>query len=762
MRCGPVMTPSCPPCHCLTPSRPWMPTGWFWARRSGPACARCRPRKASPPTCCCAPMSARVPPISPTMRRSSSTSAVRFRWWTATRWRSRSPLSSICCWPKRLCTGERVASASKGRCRHRRAPDRTGAALLAGGAAVHRRRRLRRSLRRRRGGTRALRCAVVGLGTRRHRSGVRGRRSALGGRQRRRHAAPRRRPDLAAGLPGRKRRRAGDRQPAEGRPAPRGGAGGVVRAAGGAGFCIGDDHRRAGAHGARRRIGGHRHRSGGPHRLTRSPSRVAAIGQVSWHVVTDRARLRLHDTAAGAVRDFVPLRPGHVSIYQCGATPQGLPHIGHIRSGVAFDILRRWLIARGYDVAFIRNVTDIEDKILNKAAAAGRPWWEWAATYERAFSAAYDALDVMPPSAEPRATGHITQMIELMEILIESGHAYAAGGDVYFDVLSYPEYGQLSGHKIDDVHQGEGVATGKRDQRDFTLWQGEKPGEPSWPSPWGRGRPGWHLECSAMARTYLGPEFDIHCGGMDLLFPHHENEIAQSRAAGDGFARYWLHNGWVTMGGEKMSKSLGNSLLATDVLTRVRPAELRYYLVQAHYRSMLEFSEEALDEAAAAYQRIERFVLRAAEVLGSLGPEYATDEGEGLPTAFRSAMDEDLAVPAALAAVHACVRDGNQALAASDKTGARASLIQLRAMLDVLGLDPLAPHWSGASVGASAGSGERLRQVVGSLVRLTLDQRDAARARRDYATADAIRDGLEDIGVVVEDTPQGPRWELKR
>jgi len=275
------------------------------------------------------------------------------------------------------------------------------------------------------------------------------------------------------------------------------------------------------------------------------------------------------------VRDFVPLRPGHVSIYQCGATPQGLPHIGHIRSGVAFDILRRWLIARGYDVAFIRNVTDIEDKILAKAAAEGRPWWEWAATHERAFTAAYDALDVLPPSAEPRATGHITQMIELMDRLIDTGHAYTGGGDVYFDVLSYPEYGALSGHRIDDVHQGEGVATGKRDQRDFTLWKGEKPGEPSWPSPWGRGRPGWHIECSAMARTYLGPEFDIHCGGMDLIFPHHENEIAQSRAAGDGFARYWLHNGWVTMGGEKMSKSLGNVVSIPAMLQRVRPAELR-------------------------------------------------------------------------------------------------------------------------------------------------------------------------------------------
>ena len=474
--------------------------------------------------------------------------------------------------------------------------------------------------------------------------------------------------------------------------------------------------------------------------------------------------LHFHDTLSRSVREFTPLTPGEVSVYLCGATVQAPPHIGHLRSAVCFDVLIRWLQASGYRVTFCRNVTDVEDKILRTAASEGVAPWIVAERNQRAFTWAYDAVGCRPPDIEPRATGHIPEMIVLMRRLIEGDHAYPVGGDVYFDVHSYPEYGALSGRRLDQMRPAEdsddmGL---KRDPRDFALWKAAKPGEPYWETPWGPGRPGWHLECSAMSTKYLGPAFDIHCGGMDLIFPHHENEIAQSRAAGDGFARYWLHNGLLGLAGEKMSKSLGNSLLATDVLTRVRPAELRYYLVQAHYRSMLEFSEEALDEAVAAYQRIERFVLRAAEVLGSLGPEHAGDEGEGLPTAFRSAMDEDLAVPAALAAVHACVRDGNQALAASDKTGARASLIRLRVMLDVLGLDPLAPHWSGASVGASAGSGERLRQVVGSLVRLTLDQRAAARARRDYATADAIRDGLEDNGVVVEDTPQGPRWELKR
>jgi cysteinyl-tRNA synthetase len=299
----------------------------------------------------------------------------------------------------------------------------------------------------------------------------------------------------------------------------------------------------------------------------------------------------------------------------------------------------------------------------------------------------------------------------------------------------------------------------KRDPRDFTLWKAAKPGEPSWETPWGPGRPGWHLECSAMSTKYLGSSFDIHGGGMDLIFPHHENEIAQSRAAGDGFARYWMHNGLLGLAGEKMSKSLGNSLLVTDVLRRVRAPELRYYLVQAHYRSLLEYSEDALEEAAAAYQRIERFVLRASEVLMGAADD---DGAPGLPVSFRSAMDEDLAVPAALAAVHASIRDGNQALAAADKPGVRASLVQARAMLGVLGLDPLAPPWADAAGSAGPGAGDRLRDVLGSLVRLTLQQRDAARARRDYATADAIRDGLDEIGIQVEDTPEGPRWELKR
>jgi cysteinyl-tRNA synthetase len=473
--------------------------------------------------------------------------------------------------------------------------------------------------------------------------------------------------------------------------------------------------------------------------------------------------LHLHDTAARAVREFTPITPGQASVYLCGATVQAPPHIGHLRSAVCFDVLIRWLEASGYRVTFCRNVTDIEDKILRTAQAEGIPSWIVAERNQRAFTWAYDAVGCRPPDVEPRATGHVPEMIVLIRRLIERGHAYPGGGDVYFDVRSWRAYGALSGQRLDQMRPSEDSLDdeAKRDPRDFTLWKAAKPGEPCWETPWGPGRPGWHLECSAMSTKYLGPTFDIHGGGMDLIFPHHENEIAQSRSAGDGFARYWVHNGLLGLSGEKMSKSVGNSLLVTDVLTRVRPPELRYYLVQAHYRSMLEYSDEALEEAAAAYQRIERFVVRAAETVGDLG--MGGDEPAELPPSFRSAMDDDLAVPAALAAVHACVRDGNQALAASDKAGARSSLAQVRAMLDVLGLDPLAPHWAGypgSEVGP--GAGDRLRDVIGSLVKLTLQQRDAARARRDYATADAIRDGLEDVGIAVEDTPEGPRWELKR
>ncbi|MDA8369257.1 MAG: cysteine--tRNA ligase [Nocardiopsaceae bacterium] len=464
--------------------------------------------------------------------------------------------------------------------------------------------------------------------------------------------------------------------------------------------------------------------------------------------------LRFYDTSARQVRDFIPLNEGCASLYLCGATVQAPPHIGHIRSGVNFDILRRWLEHQGYQVTLCRNVTDIDDKIINVAKAEGVQWWEVSERNQRAFTSAYDTLGCLPPTVEPRATGHIPEMVELMQRLIDSGHAYAAddgSGDVYFDVRSFPDYGALSNQRIDQMRGAADTEDdrGKRDPRDFALWKGARPGEPNWDTPWGRGRPGWHLECSAMATKYLGAEFDIHGGGLDLVFPHHENEIAQSRAAGDGFARYWLHNGLLTMGGEKMSKSLGNSLLIPEMVRKVRPVELRYYLAQAHYRSIIDYSDEALRESAAAYQRIENFLGRAVEVVGTV------EAAPGVPTAFAAALDDDLGVSQALATVHGHVRDGNSALADGSKERVAEIAARLRAMLGVLGLDPLSEQWSGTEQSG-------LRDVVDALVAVALEQRQAARARKDYAAADEIRDRLTAAGVAVEDTPQGPRWELRR
>ncbi len=450
------------------------------------------------------------------------------------------------------------------------------------------------------------------------------------------------------------------------------------------------------------------------------------------------------------MREFHPLRDGTASIYVCGATVQGVPHIGHVRSGLNFDVLRRWLARGGDDVLLVRNVTDIDDKILAKAAENGRPWWEWGATHEREFESAYDLLGCLPASAAPRATGHVTQMVELMQRLIDSGHAYAAGGDVYFSVTSFPEYGALSGQKLDEVHQGETALQGKRDSRDFTLWKAAKPGEPSWPTPWGPGRPGWHLECSAMATAYLGREFDIHGGGIDLVFPHHENEQAQSRAAGDGFARYWMHNAWVTMSGEKMSKSLGNTVSIPQMLTRVRAPELRYYLVGPHYRSTIEYSEAALEEAVSAYRRIESFLRRVAQRTGAvpLDPELCPE--------FVAAMDDDMGTPGALAALHNTVREGNAALDRGDEAAARDAAGRVRGMADVLGLDPLSPRWNESST-----SDTGTRQALVALVEHVLAERLEARKSRDFAKADALRDRLTEAGIAVEDSPDGSQWTLR-
>ena len=452
--------------------------------------------------------------------------------------------------------------------------------------------------------------------------------------------------------------------------------------------------------------------------------------------------LNLYDTKSRTVAPFKPIKKGEVGIYLCGATVQAPPHIGHIRSGVNFDILRRWLIASGFNVTFVRNVTDIDDKILHKAVHEEIPWWQVAMKYERAFTDAYNALNVLPPSYEPRATGHITQMIELMQKLIDNGSAYAPGnGDVYLEVRKLKEYLTLSNQKLDDLLSSEDSdSTHKKDPRDFALWKAAKAGDPSWPTPWGPGRPGWHLECSAMAHAYLGEAFDIHGGGLDLIFPHHENEIAQSNAAGYKFANTWMHNAWVTTSGEKMSKSLGNSLQVVEILKKVRGIELRWYLGSAHYRSMLEFSFEALAESATAFKRIEAFLSRAESVLGKEPEVLIADE-------FAAAMNDDLAVPLGLAFISESMRIGNSA--GDDKKVLAKTAGEIRGALSILGCDPK---------DAAFASSKSNDLAMDGLIKLALEQREAARVRKDFTAADQIRDQIAALGVTVEDTSNGPRW----
>ena len=459
--------------------------------------------------------------------------------------------------------------------------------------------------------------------------------------------------------------------------------------------------------------------------------------------------IRIYDTATRQVRDFVPLEAGRAGVYLCGLTVQSEPHIGHVRSGVNFDVLRRWLTARGYDVTFIRNITDIDDKILAKSAEQGRPWYNLAYAMRIELDKAYDALNVAPPTYEPAATGHVPEDLELISRLIARGHAYAAedgSGDVYFDVRSWPAYGELTGQRIDDMEAAEDAdPRGKRDPRDFALWKGwKKASEPetaAWPSPWGPGRPGWHIECSAMALKYLGAAFDIHGGGVDLRFPHHENEQAQSRAAGHPFASYWMHNAWITTAGEKMSKSLGNTLSIPAVLQRVRAIDLRFYMVAAHYRSHVEFSFEALEESAAGFARIEHFLSRARDVLGEV--EVGTFCAD-----FEIAMDDDLGTPAAVAAIYDVVREGNKLLAAGPSDALKGAASSVRAMLAVLGLDPFDPRWS---TGGSSAREERLTAAVDTLVSALLE-----RAGRG-AGGQGLRGGRRDPGPAQggRDRPRG-------
>ncbi len=468
---------------------------------------------------------------------------------------------------------------------------------------------------------------------------------------------------------------------------------------------------------------------------------------------------RLYDTATREVRDFVPLEEGKAGLYVCGLTVQSEPHVGHVRSGVNFDVLQRWLRHLGYEVTFIRNITDIDDKILIKSAEQGRPWYNLAYAMHRELDKAYDALNVAPPTYEPGATGHVPEMIEMIGELIGRGHAYPAedgSGDVYFDVRSWPSYGELTRQGIDDMEPAtDADPRGKRDPRDFALWKGwKKESEPdtaAWPSPWGPGRPGWHIECSAMAGKYLGPAFDIHGGGVDLRFPHHENEQAQSRAAGRPFASYWMHNAWITTSGEKMSKSLGNSLTIPKVLDKYRGIELRYYLVAAHYRSHVEFSFDALDEAAVGFRRIESFLERTGVSTGS-----TTLLPGDLPQAFIDAMDDDLGTPAAVAVLYETVREGNRRVAAGEDASEPAAAVN--AMLDVLGLHPADPAWAATS--AASSQDDKLKGAVDALVAGLLEERAQAREAKDWARADAIRDQIKKAGIEVTDTPDGPTWTV--
>ncbi len=527
------------------------------------------------------------------------------------------------------------------------------------------------------------------------------------------------------------------------------------------------------------------------------------------HVAKAAEGLNLYDTASHQVSHFVPLKPGEVGIYVCGATVQSSPHIGHIRAAVAFDIVRRWFLKLGYKVTFVRNVTDIDDKILVKAAAAGQRWWARAYYYEREFTEAYNTLGVLPPTVEPRATGHMSDMIDLIQRILDNGHGYVVTdadgkptGNVYFGVASWPHYGELTHQKqTSEVDEAAAVAdrmgpsvdaTGadkynpvdpadaspdKHDPRDFALWKAPKDTDPEdarWSTPFGVGRPGWHIECSAMSHRYLGDGFDIHGGGLDLRFPHHENEMAQTRAAGYPSAARWMHSAWVTAKGEKMSKSLGTGLSVPSVLAEHSAWVVRYALGSVQYRSMLEWSDQALVEAQAAYDRVSNFIERAGVALGGQPSreEVTAVSADDLPADFVAAMNDDVNVSGATAAIFTAIRSGNTLLSQladradseTAKAEVREALLAVRAMLDTLGLDPLAEPWvsAGAAGGAADGTAESPEHAaLEALIAEQLNARAEARKAKDFAKADQIRDALTEAGIAIEDGPQGSTWSLK-
>ncbi len=469
--------------------------------------------------------------------------------------------------------------------------------------------------------------------------------------------------------------------------------------------------------------------------------------------------LRLYDSKSQTLVDFEPVVAGRVGIYVCGPTVQSSPHIGHIRSALVYDQWRRWLVYRGFDVTLVRNVTDIDDKVLVAAAGSHEQWWARAYRYELEFSAQYARLGIQPPTYEPRATASIQQMHGLIARLIDLGHAYAAddrSGDVYFATTSWAAYGELTRQRPDDMAaSADAEARGKRDPRDFALWKGAKPHEPEsakWDSPWGSGRPGWHIECSAMAARYLGDRFDIHGGGLDLRFPHHENELAQSTAAGHPFASYWVHNGLVNVDGQKMSKSLGNSIFAAEFIDRARPLVVRYYLGSAHYRSTIDYHDGSLQEAEAALERLEDFLRRVDRRLA--GTRFAGSGAPVVPAEFAEAMDDDLAVPQALGVLHDRTRAGNAALDSEDLELAANIRGEVLAMTQVLGIDPLSPEWQDDAHSRSS-------IALSTIVERLIDERETARAARDFAAADRIRHDLLAAGIQLEDTPSGSHWRLE-
>ena len=465
--------------------------------------------------------------------------------------------------------------------------------------------------------------------------------------------------------------------------------------------------------------------------------------------------LRIFNTLSRTKEGFVPLTPGQVRLYVCGVTVYDSAHIGHARSLATFDVIYRYLKFCGYDVKFVRNFTDVDDKIINKAKEEKVSCEVITNRYIEEYYRDSEALWLLRPTEEPRATSHIPEIIALIERLQNKGLAYSIGGDVYYEVNRFKDYGKLSGKKIAELEAGARVEVDerKRSPLDFALWKSSKPGEPSWDSPWGPGRPGWHIECSAMSTKYLGQPFDIHGGGTDLMFPHHENEIAQSEAAFDRpFARYWIHNGLLTVNGEKMSKSLGNYFTVQEILEKQDAAALRQWFLGSHYRSPMDFSEEGLEEAGRAVDRIYETLDRVDHSLKGV-TQAAPDTA--LVEAFRQEMDDDFNTPRALALIFDEVRALNRLLDDKKFEGVESRAAALRIMCDILGLlheayfDRKKERWL------------RRAKISREAIENRIAERNEARKARNWEKADRIREQLQNQGIVIEDTPGGSLWKVK-